>query len=361
MAAVAFVNLCKIFARHHVVIRDLSLTIESGETLVLVGPSGSGKTTTLRLLAGLEHPTAGRVFIHDSDVTDLPPHRRGIAMVFQNPALIPHKTVRANLEFGLRLKGVDRIAERVRQTAATLHLDNLLDRKPHELSGGEKQRVALARAMIREPAILLLDEPLSNLDPPQRLLLRSELAQLKQKLEFTMLYVTHDQEEAMSLADRIAVLDQGTLRQVGTPTEIYGHPTDTFVAGFFGTPPMNFISGRFAELAGRKHFVFDAGQFELHENSVPLKNGDALLGIRPQDVALEALDRADVIGIVQLVEFLGQQTVVHVDIGNECVVKTFAARPDLHKAGDKVGLRFSRHQLHFFDAASKRRLAVTAN
>ena len=245
MARISLEHIDKTYPNGYIAARDLSLEVNDGELLVLVGPSGSGKSTVLRLMAGLERVTDGVIRIGDRDVTDLPPQQRDIAMVFQNYALYPHMTVRENLGFGLAIRKQprDMINERVNTVATSLGLEALLDRKPAQLSGGQRQRVALGRAIVREPLAFLFDEPLSNLDAQLRVETRVELSRLHRKLGATMVYVTHDQSEALTLGDRIAVLKEGVLQQIATPMELYQRPANKFVAGFIGSPAMNFIEG----------------------------------------------------------------------------------------------------------------------
>jgi ABC-type sugar transport system ATPase subunit len=243
MALVRFDDVQKTYPNGHVAARGLDLEIADGEFMVFVGPSGCGKSTALRMVAGLETPTQGRVFIGDRDVTRLPPQDRDIAMVFQSYALYPHKTVRENLAFGLRMRKTssDRIDQQVAKAARALDLEEFLDRKPGQLSGGQRQRVALGRAIVREPAAFLFDEPLSNLDAKLRVQTRAELSRLHRRLGATMIYVTHDQEEAMTLGDRVAVMNSGVFQQVAPPMELYRSPANVFVAGFVGSPAMNFF------------------------------------------------------------------------------------------------------------------------
>ncbi|MDH4065820.1 MAG: ATP-binding cassette domain-containing protein, partial [Acidobacteriota bacterium] len=240
MASISLQRVGKVYPNGHVAVRDLTIDIADGELLVLVGPSGSGKSTVLRLIAGLEALTAGRIVIGERDVTDVPPQQRDLAMVFQNYALYPHKSVGENLSFGLRVRGTERsvIDERVARTAASLGIETLLDRRPAQLSGGQRQRVALGRAIVREPRAFLLDEPLSNLDPLLRVGTRAELALLHRRLGATMVYVTHDQEEAMTLGTRIAVMNEGLIEQVAPPLETFERPATAFVARFVGSPAM---------------------------------------------------------------------------------------------------------------------------
>jgi multiple sugar transport system ATP-binding protein len=266
VAAIALRQVSKIFANGQVAAREITLDVADGELLVLVGPSGSGKSTVLRLIAGLDTPTTGEVLIGGRSMTVVAPQHRDLAMVFQNYALYPHKTVRENLAFGLRVRRVatPEIDARVRTTAATLGIESLLDRTPAQLSGGQRQRVALGRAIVREPKAFLLDEPLSNLDPQSRLATRAELAVLHRRLGATMVYVTHDQEEAMTLGTRVAVMRDGAIEQLAPPIGLFQRPANTFVAGFVGIPMMNFFAGSGTKYEG------------------------SLVGVRPHDIALTA-------------------------------------------------------------------------
>jgi ABC-type sugar transport system ATPase subunit len=250
VAAITLDRLRKTYPNGHAAVRDVDLPIGDGELLVLLGPSGCGKSTLLRLIAGLETPTEGRILLDTTDVTALPPQARDLAMVFQSYALYPHMSVRQNLAYGLRVRGIDAAdsGRRVETVAEALGLAGLLDRRPAQLSGGQRQRVALGRALVREPKAFLLDEPLSNLDPALRVQARTELLRLQQRLAATMVYVTHDQEEAMTLGHRVAVMRDGRIEQAGPPLELYHAPANTFVAGFIGTPAMNLLPGPVAEL-----------------------------------------------------------------------------------------------------------------
>ena len=312
MAGVRLAHVDKRYPNGFVAARDLSLEIADGELLVLVGPSGSGKSTVLRMIAGLEAVTAGTVHIGEQDVTRLPPQRRDIAMVFQSYALYPHMTVRENLSFGLRIRKLsdDAIARRVSTVADSLGLTPLLERKPAQLSGGQRQRVALGRAIVREPRAFLFDEPLSNLDARLRLETRAELARLHRRLGATMIYVTHDQVEAMSMAQRVAVMNEGRLEQVAPPLEIYHAPATLFTAAFVGSPPINRLRGRVEGHGAREAFVGSV--------TVPVTStvtGDATLGVRPEHVRLTG-DGEGVSAHVTLIEPLGPETLVHVRLAD---------------------------------------------
>jgi len=289
MASVTFEHVWKKFG-DVVAVQDLNLAIQDKEFLVLVGPSGCGKTTSLRCLAGLEEITEGKVMIGDQVVNDVAPKDRDIAMVFQSYALYPHMTVYDNMAFGLKLRKMpkDEIDRRVKQSAEILGIGNLLQRKPKELSGGQRQRVAVGRAIVREPKVFLFDEPLSNLDAKLRVQTRAELSKLHKNLQTTFIYVTHDQTEAMTMATRIAVMNQGILQQLDTPQNLYDHPANLFVAGFIGSPAMNFFKGKLVQSDG--HFVADLGSFavtlpdEDKSRYESVLNKDIIFGIRPEDI-----------------------------------------------------------------------------
>jgi len=329
-------------------LNDLSLTVDDGELLVLVGPSGCGKTTALRILAGLEEPTSGTVFIGDREVTAAAPKDRDIAMVFQSYALYPHMTVRKNVEFPLSNAGLakDEIARRVDEALATVSLTDLAGRKPGQLSGGQRQRVALARAIVRRPRVFLMDEPLSNLDATLRLQTRADIVHLQKRLGVTTVYVTHDQVEAMTMGDRIAVMNQGVLQQVGRPTDLYNHPANAFVASFLGSPGMNLLTGTIAN-----------GQVRVADGivtSTTLADRDAVtVGVRAEDLVLD-VEGAPV--TVVIVEDLGAEchVVCEGPNGERVVVKQIpsASRP---AAGSTVRVKPT-GAVHLFDVASGERL-----
>jgi ABC-type sugar transport system ATPase subunit len=333
MATIRFKGVRKTYPNGHIAARGLDLAVADGEFVVLVGPSGCGKSTALRMLAGLETPTAGRIFIGDREVTAVPPQERDVAMVFQSYALYPHMTVRANMGFGLRMRGAspDRIADRVGEVARALGLEQVLDRKPGQLSGGQRQRVALGRAIAREPQVFLFDEPLSNLDTKLRVETRAELARLHRRLRATIVYVTHDQEEAMTLGDRVVVMHDGAIEQAAPPMEVYRRPATLFVAGFVGSPEMNFL---------------------------PQTDG-TLLGVRPQDLAVVPPGAGDYQGIVDVVEPRGSEQLLYVRTGAADGGKDLRviAPPDLSIEPEQaVGLRLDPARLHRFDPATGVRL-----
>ncbi|MBI6883488.1 ABC transporter [Pseudomonas putida] len=335
------------------ILRDINLEIAAGEFVVFVGPSGCGKSTLLRLIAGLDSICAGDLLIDGRRVNDLEPRERGVGMVFQSYALYPHMSVYDNISFGLKLAKTDKtsLRERVLKTAQILQLDNLLQRKPKELSGGQRQRVAMGRAMAREPDILLFDEPLSNLDASLRVQMRNEIARLHDRLGSTMIYVTHDQVEAMTLADKIIVLNGGRVEQVGSPRELYERPASRFVAGFLGSPKMNFLPARL-HAPGETSLVDTPvlGMTALPFDSSDLAAGTLLsLGIRPEHVSLKAAE--ETAGIVVMgVEYLGSETYVHLETGQD---ELLICRCEVNagwQAGDRVELQLDTDHLHLFDA-----------
>jgi len=354
MAKVLLQNVVKKFGEVTAV-DGLTLEIPDKSFVSLVGPSGCGKTTTLRLVAGLESPTAGEIWFDEERVDHFPANKRDIAMVFQSYALYPHMDVYENISFPLRMMKVPKpkVKAQVERAASMLGISSLLERKPRELSGGQRQRVALARAIVREPDVYLMDEPLSNLDAKLRVTTRAELKKLHQQLGTTLLYVTHDQEEALTMSDLIAVIDQGKLQQYGSCLNVYNEPANLFVAGFIGSPPMNFIKGYLSSVEGQPCFQWENQQYLL-----PAKLADELkadrsqgvvLGVRPEAVSL-SLEKcgANLQGSVYVVELLGTDALVTVEIGGVPVKAKvdaeFAAEPD-----QKVGVDFASNWLYLFD------------
>nr|WP_284739174.1 sn-glycerol-3-phosphate ABC transporter ATP-binding protein UgpC [Pseudomonas sp. CG7] len=343
------------------ILRDVSLEISAGECVVFVGPSGCGKSPLLRLIAGRDSICGGALLIDGRRVNDLEPRERGVGMVFQSYALYPHMSVYDNISFGLKLAKTEKtsLRERVLKTAQILQLDKLLQRKPRELSGGQRQRVAMGRAMAREPDILLFDEPLSNLDASLRVQMRNEIARLHGRLGSTMIYVTHDQVEAMTLADKIVVLNGGRIEQVGSPRELYERPASRFVAGFLGSPRMNFIAA-FLHTPGETSQVESLvlGMTSLPVDSSGLAaNMQLSLGIRPEHLSLKAAQGATGL-VVSAVEYLGSETYVHLDTGQD---EPMVCRCEVNagwRVGDRVELQLDIDNLHVFDAhgtALKRR------
>jgi multiple sugar transport system ATP-binding protein len=334
-------------------VEEVSLTIADGEFMVFLGPSGCGKTTTLRMIAGLESISGGTLAIDDRVVNGVPAKDRDIAMVFQSYALYPHMSVADNLAFGLRRRGVDRseITRRVREVAAALGLAELLGRRPHALSGGQRQRVALGRAIVRDPKVFLFDEPLSNLDAALRASTRIEIAKLHRRLGATMIYVTHDQVEAMTLGDRICVMQDGRVAQIGRPLDVYRQPANVFVARFLGSPPMNVVPARLAAENGAPGASFGGGWAPLDGyGPALLKAGaPALLGVRPEDIGVVEPAAGAPQAIVQAMELLGAETIVAATLEGGGDIQIRAAR-DLRVApGERIGLHADRRDLHLFD------------
>ncbi len=336
MAEVRLKNLTKKF-KDVVAVDNITLGIEDGEFLTLVGPSGCGKSTTLRAVAGLENPSAGDIFIDGQRVNDLPPQKRNISMVFQSYALFPHMSVESNLAFGLKIRkrSLEEKVEKLRWVIKLLGLSGFEKRLPKELSGGQRQRVALGRALVLEPKVLLLDEPLSNLDAKLRLRMRTELKRLHKKIKITIIYVTHDQAEAMTLSDRLAVMKDGKILQVGTPGEIYEKPADIFCAGFIGSPPMNFVSG---------------------ERVPQVKDKKVMVGIRPEDLSISLTETKDgIFGKSSVTETLGSDNYLYVDISDLLI--SIRLKPEERIPEEKpVWLIVREKKLHLFDKSTGRRV-----
>jgi multiple sugar transport system ATP-binding protein len=342
MASVRLEGVTKTYPNGHVAANGLDLEIRDGEFMVLVGPSGCGKSTALRMIAGLETPTSGRITIGDRDVTSLQPQDRDIAMVFQTYALYPHMTVGENLAFGLRMRGTRReaIEPRVKEAARALGLESVLDRRPAQLSGGQRQRVALGRAIVREPKVFLFDEPLSNLDAKLRVETRAELARLHRRLGATVVYVTHDQEEAMTLGWRVAVMRDGFLQQVAPPMELYRRPVNRFVAEFVGSPGMNFLPG------------------DTLTTLAQGRGAAVTLGVRPHDLAIVPQGSGDADAWVDVVESRGSELLVYVRLGatgGGAELRIVAPPEPMIEEERVVGVRFDRERLHWFDSESGRR------
>jgi multiple sugar transport system ATP-binding protein len=357
MATVTFDGVWKRFGEV-VAVNDLNLEINDGEFMVLVGPSGCGKTTSLRMIAGLEEITQGTLSIGDRVVNHVAPKDRDIAMVFQSYALYPHMTVRDNMAFGLKLRKTpkDEIERRVNEAAAMLSCQNLLDRKPRELSGGQRQRVALGRAIVREPAVFLMDEPLSNLDAKLRVQTRAEIARLHQRLGTTTVYVTHDQVEAMTMGQRIAVMSEARLQQVGSPQELYDHPDNRFVAGFIGSPSMNFLE---VEATGSgDSMVLKAEGVEIplpdrYKSGMATHKGTKLVaGVRPEHLHVKIEGPSGTLsGNADVVEYLGNEELIHFTVGGNDVVALIDSEYRV-KPGDDLNLKISLEKVHLFDPES---------
>lgn len=345
------------------VITDLNMEIADKEFVVFVGPSGCGKSTSLRMLAGLEEVTEGDILIGDRVVNDVPPKDRDIAMVFQSYALYPHMSVYDNMAFGLKLRKTPKseIDRRVKEAAESLGLTHLLDRKPKALSGGQRQRVAVGRAIVREPAVFLMDEPLSNLDAKLRVSARAEISQLHRRLGTTFIYVTHDQVEAMTMGDRIAVMSDGLLQQIDSPRNLYNTPGNVFVAGFIGSPSMNFFD---ATLVGEEGKLYiDTGDFRVHvpeERKQAVNNyvgKEVIFGMRPEHLhapqfAPPGIDASPIEGIVEVVELLGHELHLYVNAGKNSMVATVDTRLQVN-TGNQVQLVMDMHNMHLFDKTTE--------
>ena len=375
MAKVTVQNIYKIYpgdkGRDVTAVTDVSLEIQDKEFVVLVGPSGCGKSTTLRMIAGLEEISKGDIYIGDRRVNDVPPKDRDIAMVFQNYALYPHMSVYDNMAFGLKLRKYPRaeIKKRVMDAAGILGIEELLERRPKALSGGQRQRVAVGRAIVRQPKVFLFDEPLSNLDAKMRVQMRTEITKLHQRLQATMIYVTHDQIEAMTMGDRIVVMNNGVVQQTDTPLKLYNEPANLFVAGFLGSPPMNFINGTLKQ--ERDVFVFSEIQGGSIQVRLPAKarpgaadllDRPVLLGIRPEDIELAQFAGSEAAtgsfpAIVDMVEPMGAETNLYLQTGAHTVVCRSQRALDHREAGHRLQFEMSLNKAHLFDPASGRRAA----
>lgn len=357
MAEVTLRNVAKIYSGNVKTVKNINLDIKDREFMVLVGPSGCGKSTTLRMIAGLEEISEGEIRIGDRLINDVPPKDRDIAMVFQNYALYPHMTVYENMAFGLKLRRFNKadIDKRVREAARILSIEDYLGRLPKALSGGQRQRVAVGRAIVRKPEAFLFDEPLSNLDAKMRVQMRTEISKLHTQLETTMIYVTHDQVEAMTMGDRICVMKDGIIHQVDSPINLYDKPANLFVAGFIGTPPMNFFSGNIIEKNGKIIFAEETFELQMAESwksaVVPYINRKVVFGIRPEDICWEKTGNGDypkVKAEVDVIEPMGAETYLYLSTG----ANNFIARVESHKvfrAGDKIELPLYMPKAHLFD------------
>ena len=371
MAKVTLKNIKKVYDKNVVAVQEFSLEIADKEFIVLVGPSGCGKSTTLRMIAGLEEITEGELYIGDRLVNDVAPKDRDIAMVFQNYALYPHMTVYENMAFGLKLRKVPKaeIDEKVKEAAEILGITEYLQRKPKALSGGQRQRVAIGRAIVRHPQVFLMDEPLSNLDAKLRNQMRAELIKLRQNVNTTFVYVTHDQTEAMTLGDRIVIMKDGYIQQIGTPQQVFNHPANLFVAGFIGSPQMNFFDAELAVSNGRYAVRVDNAVIDLPEETqkalkakgqMPQK---VVMGIRPEHIVLTNANHAGAVSAkVDVSEMMGSELYVHVTaVGKDCVMRI--ATIDLpqenrlgFKFGDQLYFTFDSALAHIFDPETSQNL-----
>ena len=363
MAQVSMKNVTKVFPGGVIAVNAVDFGVENKEFVVLVGPSGCGKSTTLRLIAGLETATEGEIFIGNRKVNTVPPKDRDIAMVFQSYALYPHMTVYENMAFGLKLKKYpkDEINSRVKEAANILGLDNLLERRPKELSGGQRQRVAVGRCIVRKPMVFLFDEPLSNLDAKLRVLMRTELHRLHIRLQSTMIYVTHDQTEAMTLGDRIVVMKDGFVHQVDTPTNVYNSPRNKFVASFIGAPPMNFLEGRI--IKKERRLYFDEGNFKvrlvesMYDALEDYVNKRVIMGVRSEDIydklfVSEAPPENIVTMTCEVVEHLGSEVYIHLNTGKHILIGRVSGDANPQRNQD-MDLVFDMSKIHFFDKTTE--------
>ncbi|MDD5584057.1 MAG: sn-glycerol-3-phosphate ABC transporter ATP-binding protein UgpC [Candidatus Omnitrophica bacterium] len=364
MAQISIRNLNKTYDGGVVAVKNVNIGIENKEFLVLLGPSGCGKSTTLRMVAGLESPTSGDIYIGDRWVNNVPAKDRNIAMVFQNYALYPHMKVYDNMAFALKLRGYAKIDidKRVKEAAQILSITRLLNRKPKELSGGERQRVAVGRAIVRKPLVFLFDEPLSNLDAKMRVQMRTELHKLHLKIQTTMIYVTHDQTEAMTLGDRIAVMKDGELLQLDTPLHVYNDPVSKFVAGFIGSPPMNFMEGKIIKKSGGLYF--DEGNFkvkileEMYNKLSSYVDGKVVFGIRAENIydklfASNATPDNTVLVLCDVVETMGSQNHLYLSTGKHTMV-ALVESSNKPAIGSMVEVVFDMRKVHFFDPGNEK-------
>ena len=361
MASLSLRHIYKKYPGGVTAVSDFNLEIKDKEFIVLVGPSGCGKSTTLRMIAGLEEISEGELFIGDRLVNDVAPKDRKIAMVFQNYALYPHMTVSENMAFGLKLSKTpkEEIKRRVEEAARILDITHLLDRKPKALSGGQKQRVALGRAIVRNPMVFLLDEPLSNLDAKLRATMRTELTKLHQRVETTFVYVTHDQVEAMTMASRIVVMKDGLIQQVDTPQKLYDYPVNMFVAGFIGTPQMNFINGNLVKKGADVYFEFEGNSIKVpaeKANAPELQEyigQEVVVGIRPESIhdqpaQISALEDSTVDSYVEVTELMGAEIYLYLVIGETKLIARVSAR-STSRAGDTIKIALDTARMHIFD------------
>ena len=371
MARVQLNSIWKKYTGDVVAVKDFNLDVQDKEFVVFVGPSGCGKTTTLRMIAGLEDITTGDLFIGDRRVNDVAPKDRDIAMVFQNYALYPHMTVYQNMAFGLKLRKFSKaeIDKRVREAADILDIGHLLDRKPKALSGGQRQRVALGRAIVREPAVFLMDEPLSNLDAKLRVQMRAEIRKLHQRIQTTVVYVTHDQTEAMTMGDRIVVMRDGVIQQSDTPQQVYNHPANMFVAGFIGSPAMNFVRGELIEESGSITFrapevsvKIPEGRYQALRNA-GVMGKQVVLGIRPEDIHNEEMylstyPDAILNARVEVAEHMGSEVYIHISVGGQSMISRVSSRYH-YSPGTELKLALDMNKAHIFNAETEETIPHT--
>jgi len=366
MANITLTHVRKVYDKSVVAVQDFNMEIGSEEFVVLVGPSGCGKSTTLRMIAGLEEITEGTISIDGKVVNRIPPKDRDIAMVFQDYALYPHMTVYDNIAYGLKLRKFPKriIDQKVREAAEILDITDLLKRKPKALSGGQRQRVAIGRAIVRDPKAFLMDEPLSNLDAKLRNQMRTEIIKLRQRIRTTFVYVTHDQTEAMTLGDRIVIMKDGYVQQIGTPREVFHHPVNLFVAGFIGSPQMNFFHGKLlqegehysVEVAGKCLPLTKEKQLRLRDSDVPAQ--DIILGIRPEHVEPLQEQADSFTGIVEVTEMMGSNTHLHVTFGEDkaVIMVPEGETHDIYSRGDRIHFTFQADRVHLFSKQTEENL-----
>ena len=355
MADITFEHVVKTYDKGNTVVPDLNLEIKDKEFVVLVGPSGCGKSTTLRMIAGLEEVSDGELYIGDRKVNDVPPKDRDIAMVFQSYALYPHMTVYKNMAFALELRKVpkDEIDKKVREAAKILGLEEYLKRKPKELSGGQRQRVALGRAMVRQPAVFLLDEPLSNLDAKLRTEMRSQIAALHKRLQTTFVYVTHDQTEAMTMGDRIVVMKDGVIQQFDTPQMLYNYPCNKFVAGFIGSPQMNFLNVVVKKEGENLFLTFGTYKIPVQKSELEAYvDKEVIMGIRPEDIHAEESFLSNIEANVDLAEMMGSEIYLYLNCCGQKMVARVPSRTGI-RADDMVKLALDVNKIHVFDAETE--------
>lgn len=362
MAGLSLSKINKIYPNGFHAVKNFDLEIEDKEFVIFVGPSGCGKSTTLRMVAGLEEISSGELYIGEKLVNDVAPKDRDIAMVFQNYALYPHMTIYDNMAFGLKMRKVpkDEIKKKVEEAAKVLGIENLLKRKPKQLSGGQRQRVALGRAIVREPKVFLMDEPLSNLDAKLRVQMRAELSKLHQRLQTTIIYVTHDQTEAMTMGTRIVVMKDGIVQQVADPQTIYNKPSNIFVAGFIGSPQMNFLDGHLHEKGGEVYFNFEDYVLKIPRDKADVLrkqdkiNKDVVLGVRPEDIKSESNngETGFINSQVEVKEQLGSETYLHLEINSYKFIAR--VKPTLNpQIGEVVKIYFDMNKIHLFDKTTE--------
>lgn len=370
MANVVLKNVTKIYDGGTLAVRNANIEVKDKEFLVLVGPSGCGKSTTLRMIAGLEDITDGELYIDEELVNNVSPKNRNIAMVFQNYALYPHMTVAENMGFGLKLRKYkkDEIKERVQNAAEILGITELLERKPKALSGGQRQRVAVGRAIVRQPKVFLFDEPLSNLDAKLRVQMRTEISKLHQKLEATMVYVTHDQTEAMTMGDRIVIMKDGDILQIDTPLHLYNHPVNKFVAGFIGSPSMNFIDGKLIEQQGL-YFIDEKQSIKVQickEHEHRLKNyvgKEVTVGIRPENIhaedSMKSEKRDKIVVTLDVTEPMGNEIFLYFNInGSNTIARIPALKEEEPQPGEEIDLYVDASKMHFFDKQTEKAILI---